>query len=74
MNIETAMKFATLIDRVERFRVVGPAAKAGEVMDALHANGFRLLRSGPYTNKQMHPRLDMDRFLYIAEREIGGGK
>jgi hypothetical protein len=54
---------------IERRRLVGPYADGKTVMQALHADGWRITRSGPYTNLKMFPDVDASRFLFIAERE-----
>jgi hypothetical protein len=63
-------KFIEKRQMLERIRLVGPQAKSAEVMEALARKGFRLIQSGPYTTKSMFPKVDPDRFLFIAERDI----
>lgn len=55
-------------------RLVGPYAEGVKVLEHLHADGWRVTRSGPYTNKALFPKLDMSRFLFLAEREIEENK
>lgn len=55
---------------LERVRMVGPMSKSKEVMAALYDSGFRMVQTGPYTNKRMFPKCDDKRFLFIAEREV----
>jgi len=59
-------------ETVERLTVVGPQSKGTEVLDVLWENGFRVMRSGPYTDRAMHPKVDVSRFLFIAERVTDG--
>jgi hypothetical protein len=56
--------------RIERLRIVGPYAEGKECLEWLYANGFSVTRSGPYTDREMHPACDIERFLFTAEREI----
>lgn len=63
-------KFIEKRQMLERVRLVGPQDKSREVMEALSRKGFRLIQSGPYTTKTMFPKVDPDRFLFIAERDI----
>lgn len=58
------------LDQIQRVTIVGPHAKSNEVFDALFDSGFRVVRSGPYTNTRLHPRVDITRFLFIAERIV----
>jgi len=59
---------------IERIDVIGPMDEGETVLKALWAEGYRTIRSGPYTNRDMHPNVDMTRFLFIAEREIESPK
>lgn len=56
---------------LERVRVVGPMEEGQPVLRELHDAGFQTVRSGPYTDREMHPMADVKRFLFIAEREVG---
>lgn len=58
------------LSQIQRVTIVGPQVKSKEVFDTLFENGFRVTRSGPYTNSRMHPRVDITRFLFIAERIV----
>ncbi len=58
------------VDQIQRVTIVGPHGKSNEVFDTLYDSGFRVTRSGPYTNSRMHPRVDITRFLFIAERIV----
>lgn len=55
---------------VEVIEVSGPMDLALDVMRRLIDEGFRVVRSGPYTGPEIHPRVDPGRFLYRGEREI----
>lgn len=55
---------------VQSVEVVGPMAMRNEVLDLLFNDGFRITASGPYTNKKISPRVDMTRFLIMAEKKI----
>lgn len=55
---------------IERLTVVGKMDDSRRVMEWLHSRGFRLVRSGPYTDREMHPMVDVKRFKFVAEREI----
>lgn len=58
------------LDHIQRVTIVGPYEKSNEVFDILFDSGFRIVRSGPYTDKAMHPKVDMKRFLFIADRIV----
>lgn len=36
----------------------------------MYAEGFRLTRSGPYTDEKMHPDVDVTRFMFVAEKVL----
>lgn len=57
-------------EQMEKVTVVGPMELSREVMKKMHDSGFRIMRSGPYTDLDMHPKCDMTRFLFIAERVV----
>jgi hypothetical protein len=57
---------------VERLDIVGPMEQAKAVKEHLFDAGFRTIRSGPYTDREMHPKADMTRFLFVVERVIKG--
>jgi hypothetical protein len=67
-----AMILADSVDRqtIERLTVIGKIADSQRVMAKLHEFGFRIIQSGPYTDREMHPSVDMTRFKFVAEREI----
>jgi hypothetical protein len=56
--------------RLERLRVIGPMENRLQVMNSLYADGFDVTQSGPYTDVELHPKVDSTHFLFIAEREI----
>ena len=64
-----------VVDRkiVEQITLVGPRSESTRVIDELSADGFRVTRSGPYTDKDLYPKLDMTRFLLKAERTLEEG-
>jgi len=53
---------------IERRNFVGPMSESGRIMAALHADNWRIIRSGPYTDRAMFPDVDITRFLFLAER------
>lgn len=55
---------------IERLTIVGPADKSIGIMNQLFKEGYRLTRSGPYTDRKIFPKCDVSRFLLIAEREM----
>ena len=55
---------------VERLRISGPEERRDEVYEAFPVEeGWRFIRSGPFTNRTMFPLVDMTRFLFVLERE-----
>lgn len=54
--------------RLNRLRVVGPIAEFKRCMDWCETAGYVVRQRGPYTDQEMFPRADNDRFLIIAER------
>lgn len=55
--------------KIERIEIVGPKGDSQAALDWLYDRGFRITRSGPYTDRKMHPKADMTRFLFYAERD-----
>ena len=55
-------------ETIERLTIAGPMARSKDVMSMLHDDGWHLLRTGPYTDKDIYPRCNPDRFLFIAEK------
>lgn len=55
---------------VERLTIVGKEQDSRRVMKWLAERGFRIIQSGPYTDREMHPNVDLTRFKFVAEREI----
>ena len=47
-------------------RITGPYSEAHAVLDLLSAKNAQIIRSGPYTNQKMHPKVDPTRFLILA--------
>lgn len=54
----------------EHIRVVGPTDLAEPAAATLASYGFRVTRSGPYTDREMHPTVDVKRFLFLGERQV----
>jgi hypothetical protein len=54
----------------EHRKVVGPMDESKAVMAAMFEDGWRITRSGPYTDKKMFPKLDCTRFMFTAELEM----
>ena len=54
---------------LERIRVICSSDIAGDVLRELHADGYDVRRTGPYSDRKMFPRVDTSRSLIIAERE-----
>ena len=55
---------------VERLELSGPQDKAVEATSQLLREGYRVLWTGPYTDREMYPRLDHTRFMIVAERTV----
>lgn len=55
---------------VERLELSGPIDKSVEATEQLAREGYRVLRTGPYTDRQMYPKLDHTRFMIVAERIV----
>lgn len=55
---------------VERLELSGPEDKAVEATAQLAREGYRVLRTGPYTDREMYPKLDHTRFMIVAERIV----
>lgn len=56
---------------VRRLTLVGPQSERQALFDLLLATpGWRAVRSGPYTDREMWPEVDTERFLIVVEREI----
>lgn len=47
-----------------------PAAEGQECLAWLYENDYTANRTGPYTDREMYPLVDGDRFLFTAERVI----
>lgn len=61
-------------ERIERLNLVGPMNDSKQVMEELFDSGYRLIRTGPYTDPESYPDADIRRFLFIAERVIADEK
>lgn len=55
---------------VERIELFGPEDKSIEAANQVTREGYRILRTGPYTDRAMYPKLDSTRFLIVAERVV----
>lgn len=49
-----------------KVRIVGPHDQGKRIIMAIFDMGGRVERSGPYTNEEMFPKMDIERFLFIA--------
>jgi hypothetical protein len=56
--------------QIERLTIVCPRNEAQGCLMWLSENGYTCTRSGPYTDRDMYPRADISRSLFIAEREV----
>lgn len=63
-------QFITKTLRIERITLVGPASEKKAVYVWMKQNGYWPVKSGPYSDVDMCPRVDVDRFLIVAERWI----
>jgi hypothetical protein len=54
--------------RITRVRVVGPVEDLQRCLNWVEKKGYRVVRSGSYTDVEMSPESDSTRFLVIAER------
>ena len=54
----------------EHIRIVASDHLKNEVLAYLYENGYRVQRSGPYSDSSMWPRVDPTRFLALGERPI----
>lgn len=55
---------------IERLKIVDLADNRQEVLSQLHAEGFRVTASGPYTTQRMFPRVHPNWFILTAERDV----
>lgn len=55
---------------IERLTVIGQKKDSERVTAWLTERGFRFIQSGPYTDREMFPRVDVERFKFIVEREL----
>ena len=63
------MKKSRTCTIIERLKIVDHADNRQEVLSQLHAEGFRVTASGPYTTQRMFPKVHPDWFILTAERE-----
>ena len=59
-----------LQQHVERLEISGPIDKSIEASAQLAREGYSVIRTGPYTDKTMYPKLDNTRFLTVAQRTV----
>jgi hypothetical protein len=52
--------------------LIGKQEDAKAAMDYLHTGGFSIAQSGPFSNKEMWPKVDITRFKFIAWRDMEG--
>jgi hypothetical protein len=55
---------------IERLTIVGQSKDSERTMKWLAARGFRIVQSGPYTDREMFPTVDVERFKFVVEREV----
>lgn len=55
---------------IERLRIIGPYADSQACLHWLFENGYTVKRSGLYTDHEMFPKVDIERFMIDAEREL----
>jgi hypothetical protein len=65
-------QFITKSLHIERITLVGPASESKGVLVWLNEKGYWIVKCGPYHDADMFPRVDINRFLIIAERWIEG--
>lgn len=70
MGGERTMKKRRSRTIVEKVEIVDHVDNRQEVLTQLHAEGFRVTASGPYTTKKMFPKVDPDWFILTAERKL----
>jgi hypothetical protein len=54
------------LDTFYHVRLTGPRAQAEATLEWVHGQEGHVVRSGPYTDSEMHPMVDVDRFLIVA--------
>ena len=62
-------QYITKRETFERIRVVGPIEESKQVLAELQSEGWHVTHVGPYTDRNMHPMVDVTQFLFIAERD-----
>jgi len=60
-------QFITKREAIERIEMVFPINRRDTILDALFATGWRIVRSGLYTDKKMWPKCDPSRVQIVAE-------
>jgi hypothetical protein len=63
-------RYITEILAIERVTVVFPTSEINEVGEELYAQGYSIKRSGPYTDKDMFPKVDVTRQMWVCEKEL----
>jgi len=53
--------------RIKRVKVTGPIEDLQRCLSWAEKKGYRVVRSGSYTESEMHSEVDSTRFLIIAE-------
>ena len=54
--------------KIVRVEVVGPIESREATFDDLYDEGFTVTRSGPYTDRNIFPKVDPERFCIVAEK------
>lgn len=70
-GVKTHNKYVTCVEKIDRITLVGPYSEGITILEQMHADGWRTVRSGPYTDRKIHPKLDVTRFLFVMERSRG---
>lgn len=65
-------KWTTHTEYREVLTLIGQQEDARDAMDWLHSEGYTIAQSGPYSNREMWPKVDVDRFKFIAWRDMEG--
>lgn len=60
--------FAISRETLEQVTIIGPQSKRKELFRFLDEGSFRVVRSGPYTDRKMFPRVDLTRVMIVAVR------
>ena len=54
-----------------RLQLTGPSSQEVATLEWVHGLGGNAVRSGPYTNQKMFPKVDTKRFLVVAHIPLG---